>query len=183
MARRTGTVPARLRRATQLRAAAGLWRATRPAPVDARRRQARNHPVATLTLSEIFNGAVGYIRANPRATLGLTATVVVLMQILSLIATVGPLTAFGRLTTDRPDEPSGGVVVTWMASMAAGLLVTWLGGMLLSGMLTVIVRRAVFGSPITIGETWAKIRGRLLPCSGWRCWKPPWWRLCSGWWP
>lgn len=50
--------------------------------------------------------------------------------------------------------------------MAAGLLVTWLGGMLLSGMLTVIVGRAVFGSPITIGETWAKIRGRLLPLLG-----------------
>ena len=38
--------------------------------------------------------------------------------------------------------------------------------MLLSGMLTVIVGRAVFGSPITIGETWAKIRGRLLPLLG-----------------
>ena len=46
------------------------------------------------------------------------------------------------------------------------MLVTWLGGMLLSGMLTVIVGRAVFGSPITIGETWAKIRGRLLPLLG-----------------
>lgn len=41
------------------------------------------------------------------------------------------------------------------------LLVGWLGGMLLSGMLTVIVGRAVFGSPITIGETWIRIRGRL----------------------
>jgi hypothetical protein len=50
--------------------------------------------------------------------------------------------------------------------MSAGLLVTWLGGMLLSGMLTVIVGRAVFGSSITIGETWAKIRGRLLPLLG-----------------
>lgn len=45
--------------------------------------------------------------------------------------------------------------------MGAGLLVGWLGGMLLSGMLTVIVGRAVFGSPITIGETWIRIRGRL----------------------
>jgi hypothetical protein len=38
--------------------------------------------------------------------------------------------------------------------------------MLLSGMLTVIVGRAVFGASITIGETWAKIRGRLLPLLG-----------------
>jgi hypothetical protein len=123
-------------------------------------------PLRPLTLSDIFNGAVGYIRTNPKATLGLTALVVVVMQIISLMATLGPLAAYGRTTTERPDELSWGVVGTWMASMAAGLLVTWLGGMLLSGMLTVIVGRAVFGSPITIGETWARIRGRLLPLLG-----------------
>ena len=38
-------------------------------------------------------------------------------------------------------------------------------------MLTVIVGRAVFGSSITIGETWAKIRGRLLPLLGLAFWK------------
>jgi hypothetical protein len=119
-----------------------------------------------LTLSDIFNGAVGYIRANPKPTLGLTALVVVVMQIITLIATLGPLAAYGKITTERPDELSWGVVATWLASIGAGLLVAWLGGMLLSGMLTVIVGRAVFGSPITIGETWAKIRGRLLPLLG-----------------
>ena len=45
-------------------------------------------PLRPLTLSDIFNGAVGYIRANPKATLGLTAIVVVVMQIITLIATV-----------------------------------------------------------------------------------------------
>jgi hypothetical protein len=118
-------------------------------------------PLRPLTLSDIFNGAVGYIRANPKATLGLTAMVVVLMQIVSLAATLGPLAAYGRIATQRPDEMTWGVVGAWMTSLAAGLLVSWLGGMLLSGMLTVIVGRAVFGSPITIGETWAKIRGRI----------------------
>ena len=123
-------------------------------------------PLRPLTLSDIFNGAVGYVRANPRATLGLTAMVVVLMQMISLVATFGPLAAYGRITIARSNELSGGIVGAWMASMAAGILVTWLGGMLLSGMLTVVVGRAVFGSSITIGETWAKIRGRLLPLLG-----------------
>ncbi|MCW2659153.1 MAG: hypothetical protein JWP83_305 [Mycobacterium sp.] len=123
-------------------------------------------PLRPLTLSDIFNGAVGYIRANPRATLGLTAMVVVVIQIISLLATVGPLAAYGRITVARSNELSGGIVGAWMGSMAASMLVTWLGGMLLSGMLTVIVGRAVFGSPITIGETWVKIRGRLLPLLG-----------------
>jgi hypothetical protein len=123
-------------------------------------------PLRPLTLSDIFNGAVGFIRANPRATLGLTAMVVVVMQLISMLATFGPLAAYGRITVARSSELSGGVVGAWLGSMAAGMVVTWLGGMLLSGMLTVIVGRAVFGSPITIGETWVKIRGRLLSLLG-----------------
>jgi hypothetical protein len=83
------------------------------------------------------------------------------MQIVSLAATVGPLAAYGNIARQRPDEPNWGVLGTLMTSLGVGALVTWLGGMLLSGMLTVIVGRAVFGSPITIGETWAKIRGRI----------------------
>ena len=123
-------------------------------------------PLRPLTLSDIFNGAVGYIRANPKATLGLTAMVVVLMQIISLAVELGPLTAYSRIATQRPDELNWGVMGALMTSLAAGVLVTWLGGMLLSGMLTVIVGRAVFGSSITIGETWTKIRGRILPLLG-----------------
>ncbi len=123
-------------------------------------------PLRPLTLSEIFNGAVGYVRSNPKVTLGLTALVVVVMHIITMVATLGPLAAYGRFNTDRADEISAGVVGAWLASLGGSLLVSWLGGMLLSGMLTVIVGRAVFGSTITMGETWAKIRGRLLPLLG-----------------
>lgn len=118
-------------------------------------------PLRPLTLGDIFNGAVGYVRANPKATLGLTAIVVVAMQIITKAAFFGPLAAHDRFTTDQSDGLTVGVLGVWSASVGAGLLVGWLGGMLLSGMLTVIVGRAVFGSSITIGETWAKIRGRL----------------------
>ena len=118
-------------------------------------------PLRPLTLSEIFNGGVGYIRTNPKATLGLTAAVVVVMQVFTLITFTGPLAVHGKFTTGRADELTWGIVGSWAASVSAALLVGWLGSVLLSGMLTVIVGRAVFGSPITIGETWAKIRGRL----------------------
>ncbi|MGA7050583.1 MAG: hypothetical protein WBZ37_04800, partial [Mycobacterium sp.] len=80
-------------------------------------------PLRPLTLSEIFNGAVGYIRTNPKATLGLTAIVVVVMQIFTLIALFGPLTAHAKFTTGRADELTWGVVGTWAAALAAGLLV------------------------------------------------------------
>jgi hypothetical protein len=118
-------------------------------------------PLRPLNLSDIFNGAAIYIRANPRATLGLTAIVVVITQIITLIAAAGPLAAASRLRTAPPDELSSGDVVAWIMSATLSGLVGWLAGTLLTGMLTVIVGRAVFGSTITAGETWAKIRGRL----------------------
>ncbi|ORV80377.1 hypothetical protein, partial [Mycobacterium gordonae] len=122
-------------------------------------------PLRPLTLSDIFNGAVGYIRANPKPTLGLTAMVVVVMQVISLLAAIGPLAAANSLETDE-SEPSLGALGAWTASLGGSALISWLGSILLSGMLTVIVGRAVFGSPITIGEAWAKVRGRLLALLG-----------------
>jgi hypothetical protein len=118
-------------------------------------------PLRPLSLSDIFNGATAYIRTNPKATLGLTAIVVVSTQIITLIAAAGPLATASRLTTGSPDELTGRDVAAWM--LAAGLagLVGWLADVLLSGMLTVVVGRAVFGSTIGPGETWAKTRGRL----------------------
>jgi len=118
-------------------------------------------PLRPLSLSDIFNGAAAYIRTNMKATLGLTATVVVSTQIITLVAAVGPLAAASRLSTAPPDELSGGDVAVWLLSVALTGLVGWLAGVLLSGMLTVIVGRAVFGSTIGPGETWARLRGRL----------------------
>jgi hypothetical protein len=46
------------------------------------------------------------------------------------------------------------------------LVATGLSAILLSGMLTVVVGRAVFGTHITIGEAWEKVRGRLLALIG-----------------
>lgn len=104
-------------------------------------------PLRPLSLSEIFNGAVGYVRANPKPTLGLTAAIVIIIQLFALIAKLGPLAAdYLALGTDT--------------------FVMWLGGILLAGMLTVIVGRAVFGSTITLAEAWSRIRGRLFALLG-----------------
>ena len=54
-------------------------------------------PLRPLTLTDIFNGAVAYIRANPKATLGFTTIVVVATQLLALVLSVGPLAVTGDL--------------------------------------------------------------------------------------
>jgi hypothetical protein len=123
-------------------------------------------PLRPLSLTDIFNGAASYIRTNMKATLWLTAIVVVSTQIVTLFATAGPLAAASRLRTAPADELTGGDVTAWLLSTGLAGLVGWLAGVLLSGMLAVVVGRAVFGSTISPGEAWARIRGRLAALTG-----------------
>ena len=124
-------------------------------------------PLRPLSLSDIFNGAVAYIRANPKATLGLTTVVVVVAQLLALILSVGPLAFTGKLQPSLSgEEVSPGVVLGSSASSLAGAGATWLSSILLSGMLTVVVGRAVFGTSITISEAWQRLRPRLWALIG-----------------
>ena len=124
-------------------------------------------PLRPLTLGDIFNGAIRYIRANPKATLGLTTIVVVIAQIIALALRIGPLAASGNLDALNVEEAeSTEAVLLSSGSELLGTFTEILAGIMLSGMLTVVVGRAVFGSAITIGEAWKRIRGRLLPLVG-----------------
>ena len=119
-------------------------------------------PLRPLTLGDIFNGAVGYIRTNPKVTLGLTAVVVMAVQLLVLILELGPLTALADVDSD----PNTGTEVYSAATSAVANLLSGLATIVLSGMLTVVIGRAVFGARITIGEAWQRIRDRILPLIG-----------------
>ena len=123
-------------------------------------------PLRPLTLTDILNGAFSYIRTNPKATLGLTTVVVVVAQLIGLILQIGPLAAMGELGVLRGEEASTGALLGSSASGIASTITTLLSSIVLSGMLTVIVGRAVFGAGITIGEAWQRVRGRLLPLFG-----------------
>ena len=123
-------------------------------------------PLRPLTLTDILNGAFSYIRTNPKATLGLTTVVVVVAQLIGLILQIGPLAAMGELGVLRGEEASTGALLGSSASGIASTVTTLLSSIVLSGMLTVIVGRAVFGAGITIGEAWQRVRGRLLPLFG-----------------
>lgn len=119
-------------------------------------------PLRPLTLGDIFNGAVSYIRTNPKVTLGLTAVVVIAVQLLVLILELGPLTALADVDSD----PNSGTEVYGAATSAVANLLSGLATIVLSGMLTVVIGRAVFGAKITIGEAWQRIRDRILPLIG-----------------
>ncbi len=124
-------------------------------------------PLRPLSLSDIFNGAVAYIRVNPKATLGLTTVVVVASQLLALILSVAPFVISGQLApTLMGQEVSADVLLGSSISSLAGGVATGLSSLLLSGLLTVIVGRAVFGAGISIGEAWQRLRGRFWALVG-----------------
>jgi hypothetical protein len=121
-------------------------------------------PLRPLSLSDIFNGAVSYIRMNPKATLGLTAVVVVVAQIVALLLQIGPLAAMGELNTtvgmDGGGISTAGLVGSTLSGLASAAT-TLVSSIVLSGLLTVVVGRAVFGARITVSEAWQRVRGRL----------------------
>ncbi|MFN3003430.1 hypothetical protein ACK12G_09255 [Mycolicibacterium wolinskyi] len=124
-------------------------------------------PLRPLSLSDVYNGAVAYIRTNPKATLGLTTIVVVVAQLIALLLQIGPLTAMGGFESDAPGEvPSTGAIALFSGATIVGFLVTQLASVLLTGMLTVVIGRSVFGGSITIGEAWQRLRGRFLALLG-----------------
>ena len=110
----------------------------------------------------MFNGAVAYIRANPKATLGLTTIVVVAAQVIALLLSLWPFAFNGDLAQSLDgDDPSTGAMVSWIASSLGSSLTTALSTILLSGLLTVVIGRSIFGAGITIGEAWRRLRPRL----------------------
>lgn len=125
-------------------------------------------PLRRLALSDIFNGAVNYIRRNPKATLGLTAIVVVIAQVISLILQIfGPLIATGEIDPTMGGEGASATDIAVLSgSSLAGSITTAVASVVLSGMLTVIVGRAVFGADITIGDAWQRVRSRVLALLG-----------------
>ncbi|MGB3482515.1 MAG: hypothetical protein WBB07_09925 [Mycobacterium sp.] len=123
-------------------------------------------PLRPLTLGDIFNGAVRYIRANLKATLGLTAAVVIITQVIGLIMQVGPLALMGNLDALYSPGASDAAMLSSAAGSGVATLMQAFAAVVLSGMLTVVVGRAVFGSSITIGEAWSRIRDRILPLLG-----------------
>ncbi|CDO07655.1 putative transmembrane protein [Mycolicibacterium cosmeticum] len=120
-----------------------------------------------LNLSDIFNGAFAYIRANPKATLGLTTIVVVIAQLFALLLQITPLASSGALDSayTGEDAPAVALIGPTLGTIA-GAVATWVSGIVLAGLLTVIVGRAVFGSGITIGAAWQRLRGRIWALLG-----------------
>jgi hypothetical protein len=123
-------------------------------------------PLRPLGVGEILDGAISYIRRDPKTVLGISAVialVLALVQFATLAATAQSLAVTTSSTADLDQ------VIASLGSATATLLQTVIGlvvGVLATGLLTVVMGQAVLGRRVTAGEAWARTRSRFWPLLG-----------------
>lgn len=125
-------------------------------------------PLRPLGVGEILDGAFSYLRSNPGVTLGLAAVVITLTQLVQIPAQY--FTVDGLAQLDNTTNPSEREVLSALQGeifpTLLGVLVNFVGVTLLTGMLIVVLSRAVLGWRTNLRETWAAARPRLLGLLG-----------------
>jgi hypothetical protein len=72
----------------------------------------------------------------------------------------------GQFTDSLDGEPSTELIMGWLGSALAGGVTTAVSSTVLSGLLTVVIGRSIFGAGITIGEAWHRLRPRFWALIG-----------------
>lgn len=136
-------------------------------------------PLRPLTLGEIFDGAFGALRHNPRVMLGLSVLVLTVATLVGalLAQLVVPAIAgaFGGLTAGLSPAEQAEIGTLGLDSflaqvygLAGGLGVTLaLVTPVLYGILTVSVSRSVLGDRLSVQAVWDRVKPRLWVLIGW----------------
>ena len=127
-------------------------------------------PLRPLGLSEILDGAFSYIRRSPGSVLGIAAVIAVLSNIGTYFYTrwlfTGTASGTGAFdpnaTTEDLTPLIGPLIGGTLATTLLALVIQVIG----TGMLTVVITRAVLGQDIGWRETWARSRPLIFPLLG-----------------
>jgi Membrane domain of glycerophosphoryl diester phosphodiesterase len=129
-------------------------------------------PLRPITLGEIYDGAFQAMRGNPRTMIGISAAVISVTTLLSLIpltAGVISLIRISQTPTDPAVAPTAGdlaAVGTGLVGTLAAAAVQWLGVTILTGLLIIAVSEAVLDRRISAGELWRRAKGRIWALLG-----------------
>jgi hypothetical protein len=131
-------------------------------------------PLRPLGVGEILDGSISTIRANPRLMLGLSALVAVATQVISvpiswvLLHNAGDhVFSFSEATnTTQSAESDLALTASSLTASVTQFAITLVATLLLTGMLTVVLSRAVLGQDIDAKQAWAEARPRLLALIG-----------------
>lgn len=124
-------------------------------------------PLRPLRLGDILDGTIKLIRSNPKAVLGLSAVAALLAAIPLAVGQAFVLNSLGGALTG-PTSAAEAEALTGVYGVAAqygGTLISYaiqfVAVTLLTGVLTRILGRAVFGGNISAGEAWQLTKRRI----------------------
>ncbi|WP_327585398.1 glycerophosphoryl diester phosphodiesterase membrane domain-containing protein [Nonomuraea sp. NBC_00507] len=122
-------------------------------------------PLRPLGLGDILDGTIKFIRSNPRSVLGLSAIAALLVSVPLAIGQAFVLNTMGGALAD-PTTPADELTgVYGVAAQYGGTLISYaiqfVVVTLLTGVLTRILGRAVFGGNLTAGQAWQLVKGRI----------------------
>jgi hypothetical protein len=125
-------------------------------------------PLRPIGLNEILDGSISAIRRYPKAMLGSAAIVMAVSTVISTAVTAAVFPDLRDISQSAAaGQPAGsqGTGALWL-SILVSLLLTIASGVLLTGLLTAVMARAVLGQEVTVERAWRQARGRIGALSG-----------------
>jgi hypothetical protein len=134
-------------------------------------------PLRPLGVGEILDGAISYMRRDPKTVLGISAIIAAAIALLQLLLFGSFATLFDRLLSDPALSSPGSTAAPDTGALAAALgglggvallvtVVSFLLNVLATGMLTTAMGRAVLGRPVSTSDVWQRARKRFWPLLG-----------------
>ena len=121
-------------------------------------------PLRPLGVGEILDGAISAFRAHPKVMIGISAVVAVLTTMVTVVLAVTLFDDTGR-SLARTAQPTPDELAEMLADLSlytgGAFLVSTLATIVLTGLVTVVVSRAVLGQPISTREAWREALPRL----------------------
>ncbi|MCO6004871.1 hypothetical protein NE236_07750 [Actinoallomurus purpureus] len=115
-------------------------------------------PLRPLGVSELLDGAITYVRRNPRATLGLSAILTSIVQV--AVTAVQYIALGGRIRADvRTPVDLTRTLGLASATSLVGLVLTAYVVLLLSGLLAPVMGRTLLGRATSFGQVHRDVRG------------------------
>src|SRR4051794_32622101 len=122
-------------------------------------------PLRPLGVGEILDGAIAYIRGNPGVTLGFSAVVITITQLIELPVEASLNSATTAAVGDGTRVPTrsdlSGLIWTALAGSAVSALISFVATAVLTGLLITVLGQAVLGRRMSLRSGWAAPRPRL----------------------
>ncbi|WP_066932980.1 DUF7544 domain-containing protein [Microtetraspora fusca] len=121
-------------------------------------------PLRPLALGDILDGTIKMVRSHPKATLGLSAIVAAITTLPVSAGQAIYVRSSSALLADPEAvgtaDALGGVAAQFLGALIS-MALTFVATTILTGIMTRVLGRAVFGGRITVGEAWRLTRRRL----------------------